>query len=142
MNNTAQVVIDVPESISPEQAAQLLNTPGEGYFLVSVLPIAGGHRAYLRRYKQTPPHKSAPEPAQSMKKKHIALVCLGILGVCLSMAYAAIILSMAQAFGFASWSNVYRDILLCTVIVGLGVCEIYLGLKHRKTSGHSSQTQV
>lgn len=58
MNNTAHVVIDLPESISPEQAAQLLNTPGEGYFLVSVLRVGGGHRAYLRRYKEKPPTKA------------------------------------------------------------------------------------
>ena len=47
--SAAHVVIDVPESISPEQAAQLLNAPGEGFFLVNILPITGGHRAYFRR---------------------------------------------------------------------------------------------
>lgn len=63
MNNSANVVIDVPERISPEEAAQLLNAPGEAFFLVQVLPIAGGHRAYLRRYKQTPPTKAEAEKA-------------------------------------------------------------------------------
>ncbi len=58
MNGSANVVIDVPEHISPEEAAQLLNAPGEASFLVQVLPIAGGHRAYLRRYKQTSPTKA------------------------------------------------------------------------------------
>jgi hypothetical protein len=50
----AIIVIDVPESASPEDASRALNAPGESYFLVHVLPIYGGHRAYLRRYKQTP----------------------------------------------------------------------------------------
>lgn len=54
MDNSAIVIIDVPEHVAPDEAAQLLNAPGESYFLVQVLPIAGGHRAYLRRYKQTP----------------------------------------------------------------------------------------
>ena len=50
----AIVVIDVPERATPDDAAQLLNAPGDSYFLVEVLPVVGGHRAYLRRYKQTP----------------------------------------------------------------------------------------
>ena len=55
---SAIVVIDLPESTSPEVAARLLNAPGESYFLVQVLPVSGGHRAYLRRYKQTLPTKA------------------------------------------------------------------------------------
>lgn len=47
------VVIDVPERMTPEEASQALNAPGDSYFLVQVLPVVGGHRAYLRRYKQT-----------------------------------------------------------------------------------------
>jgi hypothetical protein len=43
------VVIDLPEHTAPEEAARLLNAPGDGYFLVTVLPGAGGHRAYLRK---------------------------------------------------------------------------------------------
>ena len=52
------LVIDVPEHTAPDEAAQLLNAPGDAYFLVQVLPVAGGHRAYLRRYKQTQPTKA------------------------------------------------------------------------------------
>ena len=52
------IVIDVPESTPPEEASRVLNAPGESYFLVQVLPVSGGHRAYLRRYKQTPPTKA------------------------------------------------------------------------------------
>ena len=51
-------VIDVPTDATAEQAEELLNAPGDSYFIVQVLPIAGGHRAYLRRYKQTPPTKA------------------------------------------------------------------------------------
>jgi hypothetical protein len=50
----ANIVVDLPEGTAAEDAACALNAPGEGYFLVQVLPVLGGHRAYLRRYKQTP----------------------------------------------------------------------------------------
>ena len=53
MAETGVIVIDVPESTSSEEASRVLNAPGDSYFLVQVLPVAGGHRAYLRRYKQT-----------------------------------------------------------------------------------------
>jgi len=53
MTETATIVIDLPEGTPAEEAARALNEPGEGYFLVQVLPVLGGHRAYLRRYKQT-----------------------------------------------------------------------------------------
>lgn len=36
-----------------QEYARGFNAPGDSYFLVQVLPVAGGHRAYLRRYKQT-----------------------------------------------------------------------------------------
>lgn len=58
MNSDQHIVIDVPERLTPEEAAQLLNAPGDSYFLVQVLPIAAGHRAYLRRYKEKPPTKA------------------------------------------------------------------------------------
>lgn len=58
MDNHANIVIDLPEHTTPEEAAQLLNAPGDSYFLVQVLPVGGGHRAYLRRYKQTAPTKA------------------------------------------------------------------------------------
>lgn len=48
------IVIDVPEHAPAEEASRVLNAPGDSFFLVQVLPVAGGHRAYLRRYKQTP----------------------------------------------------------------------------------------
>lgn len=47
------VVIDVRENTSAEEAGRMLNVPGDSYFLVQVLPVSGGHRAYLRRYKTT-----------------------------------------------------------------------------------------
>jgi len=50
----ATLVIDISENASPEEASAALNAPGDSYFLAQVLPIPGGHRAYLRRYKQTP----------------------------------------------------------------------------------------
>lgn len=48
------IIIDIPEGTTPEEASRLINTPGDSYFLVQVLPIGGAHRAYLRRYKQAP----------------------------------------------------------------------------------------
>lgn len=48
------LVIDLAEIATPEEVARALNAPGDSYFLVQVLPVFGGHRAYLRRYKQTP----------------------------------------------------------------------------------------
>jgi hypothetical protein len=83
-----------------------------------------------------------PEPADGMKKKHVALICLGILAVCLPTAYAALMVGMAESFGYADWSLIYRDVVWCSVIVGLGICAIYQGLKHRKTPRRSRQTQV
>ena len=54
MTEPGIIVIDIPESATPGEASQALNAPGDTYFLVQVLPVSGGHRAYLRRYKQTP----------------------------------------------------------------------------------------
>jgi len=58
MTEPAIVVIDVPERFTPDEAALVLNAPGDSFFLIQVLPVAGGHRAYLRRYKQTSPTKT------------------------------------------------------------------------------------
>ena len=55
------IVIDVPEHTSASEASRALNAPGEAYFLVQVLPIASGHRAYLRRYKQPPTERQPVE---------------------------------------------------------------------------------
>jgi hypothetical protein len=54
MTEPGIVVIDVPDSASTDEAVLALNAPGDSYFLVQVLPVIGGHRAYLRRYKQMP----------------------------------------------------------------------------------------
>lgn len=65
METKTVLVVDVPEKASPEQAEALLNAPGDSYFLVHVLPVASGHRAYLRRYKQTPPTKAEAEKGKA-----------------------------------------------------------------------------
>jgi hypothetical protein len=58
METKTILIVDVPSESSAAQAEALLNAQGDLYFLVHVLPIAGGHRAYLRRYKQSPPTKA------------------------------------------------------------------------------------
>jgi hypothetical protein len=59
------IVIDLPDRATPDDAVLALNAPGDSYFLVQVLPVVGGHRAYLRRYKQTPT-KAAKDNAHSV----------------------------------------------------------------------------
>lgn len=77
MSCDATKVIDVPEHLTPDEAAQLLNAPGEAYFLVQVLPVPGGHRAYLRRYKQTQPTRA--EAAKENAGKTDEATALSIL---------------------------------------------------------------
>jgi hypothetical protein len=71
MSDQQHLVIDVPESVTPEEAAQLLNAPGDVYMLVQVLPVPGGHRAFLRRYKQAQPTKA--EAVEAAKDDATAL---------------------------------------------------------------------
>lgn len=62
------IVIDVPEHASAEEASRALNAPGEAYFLVQVLPVGGGHRAYLRRYKQMSPTNAEAALAELVRE--------------------------------------------------------------------------
>ena len=69
------LVIDIPETATSEDATRALNAPGEDFFLVQVLPIAGGHRAYLRRYK--PPYTpSGKQRADADGKEAAALAII------------------------------------------------------------------
>jgi hypothetical protein len=74
MSDHQHIVIDVPESLSPEQAAASLNAPGECFMLVTVLPVPGGHRAFFRQYKQKPVSKA--EAVEAAKDDATALSIL------------------------------------------------------------------
>jgi len=43
------IVIDLPDSATATEATETLKSHGPEYYVVQVLPVAGGNRAYLSR---------------------------------------------------------------------------------------------